>query len=120
MAAQANPNGMVRNTVSNVFWEQLKAGEYPRICFKQKPGQGMSYDNTEYNKHFSSFMRLVDAELKKLGFTHGIHTKNPGVAYAQTVAKVVREIKPADVIQGTQIGPDGKVRIPVSETVEAS
>src|SRR5512135_3017659 len=121
MAAQANPNSVVRNTVSNIFWEQLKDGLYPKVEFKHKEGRGTSYDNTEYNKHFTSFMRLVDAELKKLGFTHGTHTKNPGVAHQQTVARVASEIKPEAVIAGTQHGPvDVSTSIPVSETVEAS
>ncbi len=121
MAAQANPNSVVLNTVSNIFWEQLKAGLYPKVEFKHKEGRGTSYDNTEYNKHFTSYMRLVDAELKKLGFAHGIHTKNPGVAYQQTVAKATREIDPQAVIAGTQRGPvNVSTSIPVSEAVEAS
>jgi hypothetical protein len=109
MTAQSNPNNLVRTAVNNAFERMLRAGVLPAVEYKFRPSGNCSYDNTEYNKHWSSFMKIVDAKLKQAGFRDGIHQKTSSPNYAATVSLIVKDIKPEAVIRGM------KRELPTSE-----
>ena len=91
------PNPHVRHAVSNALDEMLKAGAFKSVCWKQSPGRGTSYDVTEYNRHHSAFVRVVDHELKACGFINGVYQKDPGTKYQIVVSEIVRKVHPVQV-----------------------
>ncbi len=91
------PNSHVRHAVSNALEEMLKAGAFKSVCWKQSPGRGTSYDVTEYNRHHSAFIRVVDHELKACGFINSVYQKNPGAKYQVVASDIVRRVQPVQV-----------------------
>jgi hypothetical protein len=109
----AYPNKLVRAAVNNAFDAMLRAGQFPAVQYKLRPSGNCSYDNTEYNKHWASFVRCVDKWLKSVGFTNGAYTGTTKAAYEVAVSRAVACITPEEIIRGTQVA-----KFPVPETVE--
>lgn len=80
MTSQSYPNKIVRQAVDNAFDAMLRAGEFPKVAFKQR-ASNPSLDNTEYNKHWAAFVHAVDKWLKSVGVSNGFHTKTTKAAY---------------------------------------
>ncbi len=91
------PNSFVRQAVYDALEQMLNSGAFKSVCWKQSPGRGRSYDATEYNRHHSAFIRVVDHELRACGFINGVYQKNPGARYQLVVSGVVRKVQPVQV-----------------------
>ncbi len=91
------PNSYVRQAVSDALMQMLSSGAFKSVCWKQSPGRGTSYDATEYNRHHSAFIRVIDHELRACGFINGVYQKNPGARYQIVVSGVVRKVQPVQV-----------------------